>query len=577
MRGLNILKQGLLTNSSNNALKDSLRNTNPRQSLTDFGTPIDVQSSEEDSVYLTGRENPFTNVTEGGLNEIKANRQSWGVKASTGIARAIVKAGAEVLKMPGVIGGAIAAPFAEEGQGWDTFVNNKWINTIDEYNEKINEDFLPVYVKKAIKDGDLMDNLTSIDFWATEGADGVGFIASMFVPGALMKSFNIGSKITEIASMSKKVSQFQKMLGITPAAIDNFAITTANTIFESASEAGSAMKSFEQDLNRKLNSGEIGEEEYNNLLKQKGELGRDMFLTNLAILAGPNMINTKLLYGVNKEAKQAAKYLTKDAEGKLIMNASKTLKGHLGDLGKGFIKSLGREGFFEEGLQSTTENYFKKQASKGELTGNYLDNINLSDFGSEYLDMLSTVEGQKAIALGGILGSPLDFVHGIKQENRDRKETSKLLGILEHTNDAYLATTIKPDIWKRTEEIDPETGEHAFEMVNGRKVIDPVKISNTLSGNITLSFKSKKALVSIKSETSNLRVVGLSAATAVGNIEFALYFLPSNASNISLFIASVLDVPKLSLDSKALSFSIILFVRCIFNTFLSGFSEYNFK
>jgi len=250
-----------------NALKDSLRNTNPRQSLTDFGTPIDVQSSEEDSVYLTGRENPFTNVTEGGLNEIKANRQSWGVKASTGIARAIVKAGAEVLKMPGVIGGAIAAPFAEEGQGWDTFVNNKWINTIDEYNEKINEDILPVYVKKAIKDGDLMDNLTSIDFWATEGADGAGFIASMFVPGALMKSFNIGSKITEIASMSKKVSQFQKMLGITPAAIDNLAITTANTIFESASEAGSAMKSFEQDLNRKLNSGEIGEEEYNNLLK----------------------------------------------------------------------------------------------------------------------------------------------------------------------------------------------------------------------------------------------------------------------------------------------------------------------
>jgi len=474
MRGLDVLRQAR-QNRQIESQKVIQPDTSKKSSYrTDFNRN-EVTRGEYDLTnddYLTGFENPETQD----LDELRAYRQSWGSKAATGVGRAIAKAGAEVLKMPGVIGGAIAATTTPEGEGWDTFVNNKWINTIDEYADKLNENVLPVYVKKAVKEGDLMDNLTSVDFWATEGADGAGFIASMFVPGALMKSFNIGSKITELASMSKKVSEFQKLLGVTPQAIDNFAISTANTIFESASEAGSAMKSFEEDLNNKLNSGDIDENTYNELLKQKGELGRDMFLTNLAILAGPNIINTKLLYGVNKEAKSAAKFLTRDAEGKLLAEvATPSLKSKLGDISKGFLKALGREGFFEEGLQSTTENYFKKQASNGKLTDSYLDNINLSDFGSEYLDMLATTDGQKAIALGGLLGAPLDVMHEFKQDSRDKAETGRLLGILQSTNDAYLATTITPDIWKRTEAIDPETGEHAYEIVNGRRVIDPVK------------------------------------------------------------------------------------------------------
>ena len=479
MRGLNILKQSEPVTSPNKnlqALKTNLDSDLPFENDNIFSQgekrtgKLDLTNRD----YLTGYENPTEILGGQGLDEVRANTQSWGSKAASGVGRAIAKAGVEIAKMPGIVVGAITAPFAEEGQGWDTFVNNAWTKTINEYGEQLNQEVLPVYVKKAVSEGNLWDNLSSIDFWATEGADGVGFIASMFAPGALMKSFNLGSKVTKFASMSNRVSNAQKALGITPQAIDTFAITAANTMFESAAEAGSAMDSFEKDLNLKLENGEINETQYEAMLQQKATLGRDIFVTNLAILAGPNLINTKLLYGLGSRTATAAG--VRSASGELLSEvASPTILNKLGNVGKEFSKALGREGFFEEGLQSTTEEYFKKGAESGTLTDNYLNNINAREFADGYLDMLTSTDGQKAIALGGLLGGGMQAYQNAKQSPKDRAETNRLLSLGREANDIYLATTLNPDIYKRTEEIDPVTGENAYELVNGKKVIDPVK------------------------------------------------------------------------------------------------------
>ena len=127
---------------------------------------INVDLTNRD--YISEYDSPFN--TDGGLtdlNELRANRQSNLNKGVTGVARIATKVVAEVAKMPGIVGGAIAAPFAEENEGWDTFVNNSWIKTINETNENINTDILPVYVKKAVSEGNLWDNISSVDFWAT--------------------------------------------------------------------------------------------------------------------------------------------------------------------------------------------------------------------------------------------------------------------------------------------------------------------------------------------------------------------------------------------------------------------------
>lgn len=431
-----------------------------------------IVSYDSDSIFATGMENEKTTMMDGGVQEQFAQRQGWGSKASAGIARAFVKAGFEVAKMPGVVAGAYGAAFAEDGEGWDTFVNNSWVQKMTELNETVNKELLPVYVKKSVEDGKLFDNLSSVDFWATEGADGAGFILSMFAPGAAIKSLNLGSKFTKFASMSEKVSNAQKILGITPSTIDNVAITAANTIFEASAEAGNAMDTFEKDLTQKFNSGQIDRAQYDELMQQKGLLGRDIFLTNVAILAGPNAINTKLLYG-----KGASKLMNiKDKSGAIVDKVGLSALNRVGRVGGSFINALGREGFYEEGLQMTAENYFKDKASEGELTDNYLGNIDINNFQTEYLNMLTTTEGQKAIALGGLLGGGMQSVQGFKQDSRNIKETNRLLDVGKEVSDMFLATTINPDIYKRSDEVDPETNEYAFELdKNGKKIIDPVK------------------------------------------------------------------------------------------------------
>ncbi len=466
-------------------------------------------SYDSNSIFATGLENEQT-MFEGDVNEQFAQRQGWGLKASAGIARTLTKAGIEISKMPGVVIGLGAAPFAEEGKGWETFTNNSWIKSLNELNEQINKDYLPVYVRKAVEEGDLWTNLTSTDFWATEGADGAGYILSMFAPGAAIKGLNIGSKLTKLASMSDKVTKAQKILGLTPQVIDEFAITAANTIFEASAEAGNAIDTFQKDLNFKLENGQIDQITYDNLIKQSGSLGRDIFLTNMAILAGPNAINTKLLYGGNKKINSIVPL--RDVEGKMIQQASLGLKGRSQNVLKSFASALGREGFFEEGLQSTTEEYFKDLANKGELSNNFFNDINPREFVQTYIDMLGTTEGQKAIALGGLLGGNMQVVSDFKSDSKSLKETNRLLNVGHEVNNMYLSTFVEPDIYKKSEQKD-ENDNYIYELDSqGKRIIDPKKrndliekgynsqilssfqeLANTLGDKETLNYLQKQA------------------------------------------------------------------------------------
>lgn len=503
-----------------------------------------IVSYDSDSMFLSGTENEQQNILEGGINEVKAQNQGWGWKASAMVGRALTKAGIEVAKMPGMVGGAIVAPFADEGEGWDTFVNNSWIKSMNELNETINEELLPVYVKKAVKEGNLMTNLTSIDFWATEGADGIGYIASMFAPGALIKSLNIGSKLTKFSSLSDKFLKAQKTLGVTPQAIDNFAITAANTIFEAGAEAGNAIDTFEKDLNNKLISGAISQETYDELIQQKGILGRDIFLTNVAILAGPNAINTKLLYGSSKANKLMN---IRDKSGQIVDKASLSLLQRGGNAVKEFGKALGREGFFEEGLQSTTENYFKDQALEGELTDNYLNNISLKEFANEYNTMLTTTEGQKAIALGGILGGGMQIYQGAKQDTKNINETNRLLDLGKQVNDVLLATTINSDIYKRTEVINSETGEFEFELDrNGKKIIDPVKREELVKKAYNAETFSK--IYDLAQELGDTEALEILQSNAESN--FIMPFINNNDIGIEMMKEFLKENPNISQERK---------------------------
>jgi len=378
------------------------------------------------------------NDVQGSINEYRAQNQSNLAKIGAGIGRIGTKAVSEIAKIPGVVGGIIAAPFAEEGEGWETAFNNQWIKSISQFNEDVNNELLPVYVKKAVSEGDLMDNISSIDFWATEGADGIGFIASMLAPGAALKSLNLGHKIlgTTVKGLSmingeaKLAGAVRTLegLGMTAKNIDLGAMTMANTLIESGSEAGSAMESFQKDLDRRLalpitDPNHIDQTQYEQLQTQKAKLGRDIFVSNLAILLVPNSIQTKMIWG-----KGIGSQLVKDTP---------SLMTKVGNRVKNVLGATASEGFLEEGTQSTVETMFTDKAKRGELTDNMSKDFNVSELASNYIDTLNTTNGQKAIFLGGVLGGGMSAYQGAKSDIATRKETTDVLELAEKTTSVF--------------------------------------------------------------------------------------------------------------------------------------------
>lgn len=425
---------------------------------------------------------------QGSIQEYRAQNQSWGAKASAGIARAGVKAAFEVAKLAPTVAGIVSAPFAKEGEGWETAFNNTGHQFLNNLNEHINDEALPVYVKKSVQNGDLWANLSSIDFWATEGADGVGFMAAMFAPGAVLKALGGANKFKSILGGFEKGREWMQSAANLGLKADEVGITMANTIAEAGSEAGSQMQAMNdskadyiKSYIAKGNTPEQAEQMFN---EQKSRLGRDAFMLNMALLSGTNFANTKML-GLAGESsvKKAGNFALRDAEGKIVDKiANRTLKDRLVSAPLHFGEMLLNEGFIEEGMQSTFENALKHRAEKGELSDSGLGDISSTPFANEYMDMLSSTDGQKAIMLGGILGygaKAISSTRGIisgkgTEKDNEIKRVNSLLQKGREASNIFFAK-VNPDIYKRTEEKDPETGEYKYEIKNGKKVIDPVK------------------------------------------------------------------------------------------------------
>lgn len=412
-------------------IKDVIKaNENMLQYDKLFSEPI-VRTGETgigESIY--DKNAPFEALAH--VNETRAQKEPWIAKFSAGIGRVGSKTLTEIAKMPGVvIGGVVGAAGqivdAATGKDNTDFMkvafDNPWVRTLNEINETVNTEVLPVYVSKAVSEGSLWDNITSIDFWATEGADGLGYIVSMLVPGALINKFGLGSKlfgINKLAKMVDKTDDAVKAMGglnITPKSIDLLTGTIANTIFEAGAEAQGAMKGYEDSLKQQLQMGDITQAEFDQKIGKASEIGRNVFFANAIILVGPNAVMSKMLWGkprnksIGNLFNKAKKFAQEDAPTKL-----RTVK----LWGDDFAKAAGREAFWEEGLQSTTEQYFTKNEDSG--LGDFI-----GDLPNAYADMISETDGQKAILLGAAFGGGMQMYSGNKERKYERESRNKLI------------------------------------------------------------------------------------------------------------------------------------------------------
>lgn len=516
-------------------------------SSTFRGYNTGIGSSDYDK-NLSWNANIDEEDVQGSLNEFRANEQSALDHLGIGAVRTVAKAATEVAKLPGVIVGIPMGFAADENEGFETAFNNQWIKFFDGLNEEVKE-ALPVYVKESVKNGDFFEKIGSSATWATEGADGAGYMLGALAPGGLFKYFGGAGKLFGASIKAAKLAKYGegieagrkaiKAANITIKNIDQYMIPAFNTIAEAGAESkgvwdgmesrkGEAITNFKMtdpeavNLNNAVKNGLINEDEYNSQMQelidnkfeplfkeQKALAAQNSFFKNVVWLAGPNYIQAKLLFG-----KTPSKVLLDKISGL----GEKSIKNTVKQGGKNFVKGFASEGAEEIG-QSAVEHRNIEEGLKFKLGDSRMNDYNPLTFGDDFIKTLGTTEGQMAGFLGGIMGAPMSTVGGYFQDKSDRVTTERLREKINGASTAY-ADIKNTNIYEQEEYTNPETGEVGFrdKEVDGKKVFIPENVA-----------KVKKALDLIEKDSNEY-----DNAVEDGDIEKIEQFRNKGETNVIL-------------------------------------------
>lgn len=382
------------------------------------------------------------------INETKASRQ--GALELSG--KMLYNVGNTILfetaKLPGYLVGAVSAG-VDKMQGKDNairnIVDNFWVNGLESLQEQSKE-LIPVHISKSVQEGNLLDKISSGQWWASTGADGIGFLLSMMLPGQALKTLGIGAKIGTagevLGNNSKWLGKLLTKAGAledisksgtlaltkgTAGAIDSFSAATLNTFAEAAAEGANTF----DNVKKQMMSNGLSEEEAN---LKAGDAAAGVFKANMALLIGSNLLDEAWLWkgfsnvqktSSNKILDQIFKKMD-DGSRRIDVDALKSLSGKgwkdaLIQGSKNFGRQFAKEGFFEEGAQTTLQQNIEKDGSS-DLVGN------LYNIGANYFkDFMSNDELHESIFLGGVLGGGMSIFqtkNEIDNYNRQLNGTS---------------------------------------------------------------------------------------------------------------------------------------------------------
>jgi len=349
-------------------------------------------------------------ILDGQYQDIRGELQSRTDKLFNAVPRLLGKVGTEVAKTPGYLYALGEAGLTDKTLAES--LDNAWLNGLEHADQAVKDEFA-IYKPKSVREGNLWDNVTSTSFWTDEGVDGVGFLLSMMAPGAALKATGIAGKLAKLPMLSK-LGAANIELGIA---------TILNTGLEAMAETKGLVDDLDIQFEAKIEKGEINPTTGRTWTKEEakeaiGKAAVDIFQQNLAILLVPNMIMNKNLLGRFKGSQKVLDEF-KDATGRFVTTNPIVKKSLIKEYAKRIGTATVSEGFVEEAGQTTFENYNKKVAFGDET----------ASIASEYVNTLTTTEGQKSILLGAVLGG-LGGVVGAKKELKAEDKQRKVLSTL---------------------------------------------------------------------------------------------------------------------------------------------------
>jgi len=375
-------------------------------------------------------------------NQQAENEDFWSLlaKGTKNLAGTVIT---EVGKTPGYIGGGLAAVgnelFGDGKNSMKMMVDNSWVNAFESMDQSI-KDFMPVHIKQEVLDGNIGDKLASGAWWATTGAEGVGFLLAMYGPGALLKAGKVGQRIMagveELANAGSDVANWLNlpMDAIKPykyslntaREVEGLVSALTNASVESAAEAANTFDNVKNNkVQEYLGLGLSQEEAESKANQDAGNAAAAVFKTNMIILPVANMLEEKWLWksvglsGQDEAAESLIGQFMKDGVLDIdgLKNATKkTFKERIGSIGTNFAKNFAKEGLLEEGLQTVTQ----QQVEKGNIKDNALSQLweSISQYTN---DFENNKELHESIALGGLLGGGSSIFQSIN-EARNNEE-----------------------------------------------------------------------------------------------------------------------------------------------------------
>ena len=470
--------------------------------------------------FLTGYNFNYEHVGDARIDkdnhELQAQRQGNFETVRRGFGRALGEFAINVAETPGVVVGAAAGLVT-----WDSskMTENFWVKMTDAAKAELHEE-LPIYQKKAVTEGGVMDHMLSAAWWASEGASGVAFMGAALIPGLglakLPKALSITNKFARWGKSGQKVlKQLDKIARKTGAAskatlkaptgtaakqgIDLFNVTMANTVYEAGVEARMAQQAYRDSILSKFESGEIEWDTYEKLYEDSSTVAARTFGMNAALLLGPNLVMSKMLLGkhslsssatakrikLNKKtnAFEKIKPGLKDLKGlkgraKAAAIVSNSVKDGIGKkilgVGKTFGSNLLREGVVEEMGQMAIEEFNTKGYIEEQLTGKRSKNLI-----ETYARVLGSTDGQVAALLGGLLGGSMNLVSSSKADSREAIQVENMITSFNEAANKF--RVLKQDIYVRD-------ANNKIVLENGEPKIDKLKLAEVGDAKTQIDF-----------------------------------------------------------------------------------------
>lgn len=357
------------------------------------------------------------------LQESRARSQTGLQLFGKGVGNVVGTALFEISKLPGYAGGGVKAALTGD---IEDMINGTYLQGVKAVQDATQEKWFEVYTPKAVSEGNLATQLSNPYFWASEGANGVGFLLSFLVPGQAIKAFGIGAKTTSglarLGKLAEVVADGEKILaggngfgrvmlrtlgksgraldfGRMASNIDSGLAVTMNTMFESAAEASELF----DDMVAKGST------------KEEAALAASQtFKLNLGVLAISNALVERYIFNGFGRSLLSPRKLTNE----VITGSREIEKSLLKAVGRKIPYAVGagvaQEGFFEEGLQASINQ--TEGGTIGEVLEQYGKNLS-----TMFSDDPESLEFAKSVVLGGVLGGGMSTIGAVGEAKRENR------------------------------------------------------------------------------------------------------------------------------------------------------------